>query len=123
MVIGDGGSTFRVILRESTINALDFSIILAVLVPQSNQVFRLRRYNGRSHQHTNHIEGASFYDFHVHVATARYQEIGTREDAYAEPTDRYGTFNDAFRCLLGDASFHAPAEPQGDLFEEDGNAN
>ena len=91
-VTGDGGSEFRVILRQNTINVLDFSVILALLVPQSNQVFRLRRYNGKSHEHTNYIEGQSFYDFHSHFATERYQEIGAREDAYAEPTDRYGTF-------------------------------
>ena len=122
-VFGNSGSEFRMILRESTINILDFSVILAVLVPQSTQVFRLRRYNGRSHEHTNHIEGESFYDFHIHLATRRYQEVGAREDAYAQPTDRYGTFHDAFRCLLVDASFDVPVEPQGDLFEEDGNAN
>ena len=69
---GDGGSEFRMILRQSTVNALDFSVILAVRVPQSNQVFRIRRYNGRSHEHTNHIEGGSFYDFHIHIATERY---------------------------------------------------
>ena len=122
-IIGDGGSEFRMILRESTINAMDFSVILAVLVPNSNQVFRLCRYNGRSHEHTNHIERESFYDFHIHLATERYQGIGAREDAYAEPTDRYGTFHDALRCLLADASFEVPVEPQGNLFKEDGNAN
>ena len=56
-VIGESGTEFRLILRQNTINRLDFSIILAVLVPQSSQVFRLCRYNGRSHEHTNHIEG------------------------------------------------------------------
>ena len=45
---GEAGSEFRVILRQSKINPLDFSIILAVRVPQSNQIFRLQRYNGRS---------------------------------------------------------------------------
>lgn len=35
-ITGDAGSKFRIILRESTINALDFSVILAVLVPHSN---------------------------------------------------------------------------------------
>ena len=122
-IAGDGGSEFRMILRQSTVNALDFSVILAVRVPQSNQVFRLRRYNGRSHEHTNHIEGGSFYDFHVHLATERYQEFGAREDAYAEPTDRYGTFQDALRCLISDTSFDAPPEPQRDFFEEAGDVN
>ena len=116
-VAGDGGSEFRLILRQNAINVLDFSVILAVLVPQSSQVFRLRRYNGRSHEHTNQIEGDTFYDFHIHRATERYQELGAREDAYAKPTDRYGSFYDALRCLLKDASFRVPSDPQGDLFE------
>ena len=114
---GVGGSEFRLILRQSTVNVLDFSVILAVLVPHSTQVFRLRRYNGRSHEHTNHIEDESFYDFHIHLATERYQEMGAREDTYAESTNRYGTFHDALRCLFADASFDVPVEAQGDLFE------
>ena len=117
-VPGVAGSEFRLILRQSTINVLDFSVILAVRVPQSTRMFRLRRYNGRSHEHTNHIEDESFYDFHIHLATERYQKLGAREDGYAEPTDRYETFHDAVRCLLADARFDIPAEPQGDLFEE-----
>ncbi len=117
-VDGADGSKFRVILRKSTINALDFSIILAVLVPQSNQVFRLRRYNGKSHEHTNRLEKRSFYDFHIHMATERYQDIGMREDAYAEPTDRFATFEEALQRLFSDANFDAPTEPQLDFFEE-----
>ncbi len=122
-ITGDLGNQFRVILRQSTANVLDFSAILAVRVPQSNQVFRLRRYNGRSHEHTNHIEGGTFYDFHIHHATERYQDRSAREDAYAEPTDRYGTFQEALRCLLADANFDVPNEQQRDFFEENGNGN
>lgn len=80
---GDAGSEFRLILRRSKINPLDFSVILGVRVPRSIQIFRLRRYNGKSHQHTNRIEDETFYDFHIHTATQRYQELGMREDAYA----------------------------------------
>lgn len=115
---GDAGSEFRLILRQNKINPLDFSIILAVRVPQSNLLFRLRRYNGKSHEHTNHIEGETFYDFHIHMATERYQEIGTREDAFAESTDRYGDFQAALQCLIQDASLDVPPEAQGRLFEE-----
>lgn len=114
---GDGGNEFRLILRQNQINPIDFSVILAVQVPESNQVFRLLRYNGRSHQHTNHIEDVTFYDFHIHSATERYQAIGTREDAYAEPTDRYGDFHGAFKCLITDANLRVPLELQGNLFE------
>ena len=115
---GDAASEFRLILRQNKINPLDFSIILAVRVPQSNRLFRLRRYNGKSHEHTNQIEAVTFYDFHIHSATERYQEIGMREDAYAEPTDRYGDFHSALRCLIDDAHLEVPREPQSSLFEE-----
>ena len=114
---GETGTEFRLILRQSRINGLDFSIILAVLVPQTTQVFRLRRYNGRSHEHTNQIENETFYDFHVHFATERYQEPGAREDAYARPTDRYGTFQDALACLFTDANVSVPPKAQGELFD------
>lgn len=109
-------SNFRIIFRRSHINPLDFSIILAVHVPQSNQVFRLRRYNGRSHEHTNHIEDATFYDFHIHFATERYQGIGAREDAYAEPTDRYSDLYGALKSLIEDVNLEVPHELQGNLF-------
>ena len=115
---GDTGSEFRLILRQSRVNQFDFSIILAVRVPQSTQLFRLRRCNGRSHEHTNHIEGVTFHDFHIHFATERYQALGAREDAYAEPTDRYGDFHGALHCLIADANLAVPPEPQGRLFEE-----
>ena len=101
---GEEGNEFRLILRRSKINALDFSVILAVRVPGSNRVFRLKRYNGKSHQHTNRIEDVTFYDYHIHFATERYQKLGQREDAYAETTNRYGDFHKALRCLISDAN-------------------
>ena len=115
---GMTGNEFRLILRQSRINPLDFSVVLAVRVPRSSQIFRLRRYNGRSHEHTNQIERMTFYDFHIHFATERYQELGAREDAYAEPTDRYCDFRGALRCLGDDVNLEIPPEPQRDLFEE-----
>ena len=115
---GGAGNEFRLIMRQNRINLLDFSVILAVRVPRSNQLFRLRRYNGRSHEHTNQIESVTFHDFHIHFATERYQEIGARDDAYAEPTDRFGDFRGAFQCLAEDANLKVPPESQGDLFEE-----
>ena len=116
-ITGETETRFRVILRQGRINRLDFSIILAVLVPQSTRVFRLRRYNGRSDEHTNQIERETFYDFHIHFATERYQELGAREDAYARPTERYGTFRGALDCLFADANVGVPAKPQGELFD------
>lgn len=115
---GSEGSEFRVVLRQSLFNPLDFSAILIYRPPNSNQLFRLRRYNGKSHEHTNNIEEEIFYNFHIHQATQRYQEIGTREDAFAEQTDRYADFQQAIQCLLKDCSFEVPYDPQVKLFGE-----
>ncbi len=76
---GVDGSAFRVVTRRSNFNLLDFSVILAYRAPGSNQVLRLKRYNGKSHEHTNPIERQTFYDFHIHTATERYQRSGNRD--------------------------------------------
>ena len=115
---GVSGNQFRLILRQSNFNALDFSIILAYCPAGTNQLFRLRRYNGKSHEHTNTIESNSFYDFHIHTATERYQELGTREDAYAEPSKRFFDLHSAVDCMLRDCSLELPEDPQAHLFEE-----
>ncbi|MCA1840753.1 MAG: hypothetical protein ABR507_06715 [Actinomycetota bacterium] len=103
------------ILRQSDANPLDFSVIIAYNMPRSNQWFRLRRYNGRSHTHTNTIEKNSFFEFHIHTATERYQGSGLREDAYAEPTNRYSDFQSALHIAVDDL-FQVPEIPQGSLF-------
>jgi len=117
-VKGGNGSDFRLIIRQSAINNFDFSIILAYLPPKSNQLFRLRRYNGKSHEHTNSIENDIFYDYHIHYATERYQALGAREDSYAEATDRYSDLNQAIKCMIQDCGFIVPPDPQGILFED-----
>ena len=113
---GDAGTEFQLILRQSQINVLDFSIILAVRIAKSTQLFRLRRYNGKSHEHTNIIENVTFFDFHIHFATERYQDVGTREDAFAESTDRYSDIHGAIQCLIDDANLEVPFDPQSTLF-------
>jgi hypothetical protein len=113
---GADGSDFRIILRQSFYNTLDFSIILSFRPPHSNRLFRLRRYNGKSHEHTNPIEGSTFYDFHIHQATERYQMIGAREDTFAEPTNKFSDLNEAISCMIDDCGFIAPVDPQMKLF-------
>lgn len=114
---GVNNNKFCLILRQSRLNSLDFSIILGVYPPGSNKLFRLRRYDGKSHEHTNPIEEEKFYDFHIHKATERYQEYGTREeDKYAEPTDRFSNYGEAIECLLNDCGFVLPDDPQLSFF-------
>ena len=90
-------------LRRSSANRLAFSVILMVRVPNRSRWFRLRRYNGSNHVHRNRIEGTRFREFHMHLATERYQLAGQREDAYAEPSNRFSDFDGAVRCLAEDA--------------------
>ena len=117
-VVGTNGSEFRLILRQSEFNPLDFSVILAYQMPNSNQLFRLRRYNGKSHEHTNKLEGTTFYDFHIHQATERYQDSGFREDTYAEPTKRFSDVQGALRLLFEDCNFKKSSSGQPTFFDE-----
>lgn len=94
------GEDFLIKVRQSTLNPLDFSAILCYIIPHSNTLFRLKRYNGKSHEHRNKIEGTIFYDFHTHTATERYQEQGFYEDAYAEPTGNYSNLNGAIDTMM-----------------------
>jgi hypothetical protein len=114
-VEGSDGSEFRLILRLSDFNPLDFSVVLGYCMPKSNVVFRLRRYNGKHGEHTNTLERETFYDFHIHMATERYQQSGLREDTYAERTDRYADFAGALRCMLDDCGFVEPPGTQAEL--------
>lgn len=119
VVQGDQGHAFHIVLRQSIHNPFDFSAILAVEVPGTNRVFRLRRYNGRTHPHTNRLERQTIvYRFHVHQATARYQELGVDEEAFAEATDRFSTLDEALQCIFRDCGFILPKGAQMGLFKE-----
>ena len=99
-VKGADGNQFRIVIRLNLKNLLDFSVILGVLPLGSNTLFRLRRYNGKSHEHTNKLEGVKFYDFHIHTATERYQMLGAKEESFAEPCSRYSAYSSALKCML-----------------------
>ncbi len=118
-VVGADGSEFVVNVRQSLANPLDFSVILAHRPPKSGNYFRLRRYNGLSHEHSNPIEREKFLGYHIHQATERYQEPGCfREDHFAVQTGAYATIEDALGCMLRDCGFTAPGGIfwQGSLF-------
>jgi hypothetical protein len=109
-VSGSAGNDFRIIIRQNDVNALDFSAILAYQSKTTHQVFRLRRYNGKSHEHSNRLEKSALYAFHIHQATERYQREGEKEDSYAEPTDRYSDLVGAIDCLIADCGFRRPTD-------------
>jgi len=104
-ITADSGHVFEVFLRQG-INPLDFSAVLGYKSPVLGRIFRLRRYNGKSHIHGNRLEGTTFsYEFHIHYATARYQALGLREDTYAETSPRFANLAVALDCLVADCGF------------------
>ena len=115
-IIGANGNIFVVKLRQSLFNHLDFSVILGVNEPGTTSVFRLRRYNGRSHEHRNKLTDDKFYDFHIHQATELYQAHGFDEDAYAEPTNRFSNLVGAINSMIADCGFFEPGPPKPSLF-------
>ena len=103
-VTGELGSEFKVIVRKNLIDPLDFSVILVYLPREEGKGFILRRYNGK-HFHKNHLEGNELHDFHVHMATERYQQAGLKAEGYAEVSDGYASVQQATECLFRDANF------------------
>jgi len=59
--------------------------------------------------------------FDYSSATERYQELGMREDTYAETTDRYATFDGALQCLFADSNVDVPGGSQMELNLVEGN--
>ncbi len=112
------GSLFVIRLRQNLNNVNDFSVILGYQGKGNNTIFKLRRYNGKSHQHTNRIEGNKFYDFHIHSATQRYQDLGLKEESFSEETDRYADIKGALKCMIEDCNITVQNDPQVNLFEE-----
>lgn len=107
IVSREDGSHFRIIIRQSLENSFDFSVVLGYCAANQTGLILLRRYNGKSHEHSNRIEKEKpFYDFHIHTATERYQKEGPRAEYYAEMTDRYSDINGAIKCLIKDCNIN-----------------
>jgi len=119
-VEGRDGSEFRLIVRQSETNRLDFSVVVAYRPPNSSRLVRIRRYNGKNHQHTNPLEQETFYGFHVHEITERYQAGGNREDTYAIMTGRYSDLGQALDCALRECAFQMPPGQPLPLFDATG---
>ena len=118
-VQGVDGHLFRIMVRQSVLNPMNFSVVLAYCPSGSNRVFRLRRYNGPgSPTHRNRLDSQMVHAAHIHMATERYQDGGFDEDAYAEASSRFSDLGGAIRCLLTDCGFSIEGL-QSSLFDEE----
>jgi hypothetical protein len=107
---------FFIKVRVNKLNQLDFSVILAYERRETTGFFLLRRYNGKSHEHTNPLEGNRFRDFHIHLATERYQQADFKEECYAAVTNRYSDWWGALNCLIADCGFIPPSDEPAPMF-------
>ena len=112
---GADGTAFRIIVSQRHRDRSDFSLILLAILDPSiapgKPEFRLLRYDGPGHPHTNTIEGNTINQKpHIHRATERYQ-IATghrRPDGYAEETRRYQDLTGAWECFRLDVGLRFP---------------
>lgn len=122
-IIGENNSTFLLKLRQNAIRNNNFCLTLAYKNIDSGKLFHLKRYDSFA-EHTNKIEKESFEGFHIHTATKRYQEFGSkREDVYAQITDRFDDYENALKCLLEDCNFTVAIDPQMNLFGDSYGSN
>lgn len=123
-VTGDEGNLFVLKLRQGTFNINNFSLTLGFQKEGTTTLFRVKRYDGKYKQHTNPIEKESFYNFHIHTATERYQKYGTgEEDKYAIETSNFSNYEDAIQYLIGDCNFVIDPDPQLNLFGDNNGNN
>ena len=113
------GSQYNINLRQNVNNVNDFSVIIAYQCKGNNKDFKLRRYNGKSHEHSNKIEKSRFYNFHIHISTERYQKIGAKEESFAEETSRYTNLNEALECMIKDCNIKVKINPQMSIFDQE----
>lgn len=93
---------YRQNLREGMED--DFSCGISWISSNGEQI-TLKRYNGPSHNHPNHLEQTKTgYNCHIHLATERYIKANRKPEGFAEITDRYTSVEGALHCLIKDCN-------------------
>lgn len=108
----DPEHVFFIKLRQTLQEPDNFSVIVGYVIPHTNRLFHLRRYNGRM-EHRNKLEKTRFIDYHIHQATERYQLVeGSCVEGYAEQTALYSDIMGALQLALKECNFVLPAGTQ-----------
>lgn len=80
----------------------DFSCGIKWITP-NGETLTLKRYNGSSHNHPNHLEKVKLgYNCHIHIVTEKYIKANWKAEGFAEITDRYNSLDGALHCLVED---------------------
>ena len=116
VVFDTEGRQFTIIIRQNKKYPDNFSVLLMYTLPQTNNLFCLRRYNSWE-IHNNLIEEEKLLGYHIHMATERYQLAGRKAESFAVKTERYSNPREAFSCLVDDCNFKRPASESTPLLE------
>ena len=95
---------FEVYRRQNLRDGMedDFSCGISWVAP-NGETLTLKRFNGSSHNHPNHLEKIKLgYNCHIHIATEKYIKSNKKAEGFAEVTDRYNSVDGALHCLVTD---------------------
>ena len=85
---------FRIFLRQNEFLPEDFSVGLVFRPPEEGEIHLLRMNGAHGEFTKNHLEGNLHFGYHIHRWKAG------RHSLVPEPTDLYGTFQDALGYFL-----------------------
>lgn len=100
------GYSFEVYKRQNKREGMedDFSCGISWISPDG-ETLTLKRYNGSSHNHSNHLENEKLgYHCHIHTATEKYIKANRKPEGFAIAATKYYTLNGAFHCLVTDCN-------------------
>jgi len=100
----ESGHLFQFYKRQNKREGMenDFSCGISWVSP-NGETITLKRYNGSSHRHPNHLEGERLdFEPHIHYATEKYIKANRKPEGFAQPTKKYETLEGAFHCLITD---------------------
>lgn len=104
--LDNSGHEFEVYKRQNLREGMedDFSCGINWIAPNGESL-TLKRYNGPSHNHPNHLENVRLgYTCHIHIATEKYIKANRKAEGYAFSTQRYETIEGALHCLVTDCN-------------------
>ncbi len=104
--IDNSGYLFEIYKRQNLREGMedDFSCGISWIAP-NGETLTLKRYNGPSHNHPNHLEKEELgYNCHIHIATEKYIKSNRKTEGFAEITNKYNTIEGALHCLVKDCN-------------------
>lgn len=93
----------------------DFSCGISWIAPNC-ETLTLKRYNGASHNHPNHLEKQQLgLTCHIHIATEKYIKANRKAEGFAEAADKYDSIDGALHCLVIDCNIKGIQTTQDDV--------